>query len=445
MKTKVQQIPLWRQLQAAATVILAVRGGNSGTAAIDKIPSELRPGVQAITFHAWRNMGRAEALRDLLVKKRPGAPVDSLLCLALALVWNDDDAIYEPHTLVNQSVEAAKGSRDLRSHANFLNACLRRFLREKFALVSATEQNPVAAWNHPMWWIQKLQNERPGQWQSILHASNTQAPMTLRTNLRHTTPTRYHALLEQQGFDARLDPSGTIFLKNTVPVLALPGFTDGDVSVQDAAAQLAADLLSKHLKNHPSPKILDACAAPGGKTGHLLELLDAQVTALEIDAGRSTKIHQNLQRLGQIAKVQIGDATKPDSWWSGELFDAILLDAPCTASGIVRRHPDVRWLRRESDIEQLAGVQKQLLQTMWALLKPNGFLLYCTCSVFKAEGEQQAQTFLVNNTNAALLPSPGHLMPQNGVNTEVLKDNHPGNHDGFFYALFQKQSAKSAC
>ena len=156
---------------------------------------------------------------------------------------------------------------------------------------------------------------------------------------------------------------------------------------------------------------------------------------------RAQRIHQNLERLGLSAQVVCADARQPLDWWDGALFDAILLDAPCTASGIVRRHPDVRWLRRETDINQLGRLQKELLQAMWLLLKPGGILLYCTCSLFKAEGDGQTQTFLANNKDASLLPSPGHLMPQNGANTGVLTDNQPGDHDGFFYALLQKQAA----
>jgi 16S rRNA (cytosine967-C5)-methyltransferase len=439
MKHDVVGVPLWRQLQATASVVAAVRDGASGTAAVEAVSTELRPGVQALAFHVWRNLGRAEALRDLLVKKRPPAVVDALLCIALALAWQEDQAPYDAFTLVNQTVEAAKRTHGSRPHANFLNACLRRFLRERNALVAQTDSNPVALWNHPLWWVRKLQAERPLHWQDILRAANSHAPMALRVNRRRASPESYLETLTHIGVAAKLDPSGAVLLERAVPVTLLPGFSQGDVSVQDAAAQLAAGLLLKELKGSKPQKILDACAAPGGKTGHLLELTDGDVTALEIDAERSKRIQQNLDRLGLSAKVLTGNAAHLDAWWDGIHFDAILLDAPCTASGIVRRHPDVRWLRREADIAQLARLQKELLQVMWRVLKPGGHLLYCTCSLFKAEGEHQAQTFLANNNNAVLLPSPGHLMPQNGANGDVLTDNQPGNHDGFFYALFHKQ------
>lgn len=440
MKHDVMGMPLWRQLQATASVIAAVRAGVSGTAAVDAVGSDLRPGVQALAFHVWRNLGRAEALRDELARKRPPAHADALLCVALALVWQEAGAPYDGFTLVNQTVEAAKRTPGLAPSANFLNACLRRFLRERAALVSRTDANPVALWNHPLWWVRKLQTERPLHWQTILTAANAHAPMALRVNRRRFTNASYLAVLTEAGIAASLDPSGAILLDKAIPVHLLPGFVQGDVSVQDAAAQLAADLLLKFLKPSGPLKILDACAAPGGKTGHLLEIADGEVTALEIDAERAKRIGQNLDRLGLAAKVVIGDAIHLDAWWDGVPFDAILLDAPCTASGIVRRHPDVRWLRRETDIDQLARLQSKLLQGMWRVLKPGGFLLYCTCSVFKAEGAEQVEKFLANNNNVVLLPSPGHLMPQNSANGDLLTDNQPGNHDGFFYALFQKQS-----
>jgi len=221
----------------------------------------------------------------------------------------------------------------------------------------------------------------------------------------------------------------------------LPGFASGRVSVQDSAAQMAAPLLLGHVPAHQMHRVLDACAAPGGKTGHLLELGVPHVTALDVDSARCERIGQNLARLGLQAEVIAADAARPDLWWDGQLFDAILLDAPCSASGIVRRHPDVRWLRRETDIAQLGAIQARLLKVLWPLLRPGGRLLYCTCSVFKAEGQDQAQTFLAHNTNAVLLPSPGHLMPGTGANEGAVPDNPNGDHDGFYFALFEKRAA----
>jgi 16S rRNA (cytosine967-C5)-methyltransferase len=441
MNPKVESVPLWRQLNATATVIQAVREGASGTAAVERVPAELRPGVQALAFHVWRNLGRAEALRKMLANRLPPPAADALLCVALALAWNDGDAPYDMFTLVNQTVEAAKRHASIQPQANFLNACLRRFLRERDALVANTDADPVAVWNHPNWWIKRLQKERPTDWRDILATANRHAPMTLRVNVRKTHPMDYLAALSQAGIAVQSSIGSCIVLDRPVGVQHLPGFEQGLVSVQDSAAQMAAPLLLDGLPQGQGLRILDACAAPGGKTGHLLEISEGQVLALEIDAARTERISQNLGRLGLEAKVVTADAARPQDWWDGQLFDAILLDAPCTASGIVRRHPDVRWLRRESDIPQLAAVQKRMLQALWGLLRPGGRLLYCTCSLFLAEGDSQVQTFLTHNTDAVLLPSPGHLMPQNLTKADAVPDNGPGDHDGFYYALLQKQMA----
>ena len=223
----------------------------------------------------------------------------------------------------------------------------------------------------------------------------------------------------------------------------IPGLAEGLWSVQDSAAQCAAPLLVNASGNLKKSKlrVLDACAAPGGKTAHLLELLgpNAQVIALDIDAKRCERIDQNLQRLGLKAEIVVADAAQPKTWWDGQQFDAILLDAPCSASGIVRRHPDVRWLRRESDIKQLAAIQKNLLKTLWPLLKPGGRMLYCTCSVFRQEGELQVKTFVEHNTDCTLHPTLGHLRPQNSQTPAALVDNLAGDHDGFYYALLEER------
>lgn len=434
-------VPLWRQLQATAQVVQAVNQGTSGTAVLDQVAHDLRPAVQALAFHVWRNLGRARALRRLLATKAPPPAADALLCVALALAWRDIDAPYEAFTLVNQAVEAAKRSQSTRNQGAFINGCLRRFLRERDALVAATDTDLQARWNHPLWWILRLQKEYPDHWQLMLEAANAQAPMSLRVNQRKSNRERYLQALAADGIAVRPGTQDAILLDRAVPVQALPGFASGDVSVQDTAAQMAAPLLLQGLPLGAGSRILDACAAPGGKTGHLLELSDAAVIALDVDAQRCTRISQNLGRLGLSAKVVCADASKPDSWWDGQAFDGILLDAPCTASGIVRRHPDVRWLRRETDIAQLAHVQQRMLNVLWPLLKPGGRMLYCTCSVFRAEGDAQMQTFLAHNTGALLLPSPGHLMPQNGANAGDVPDNQTRDHDGFYYALLEKRMA----
>ena len=439
------QIPLWRQLQGAAGLLLAVRDGQSMTAALLDVDATLRPGVQALGFHALRWLGRAEALRQQLAKRPPPPEADALLCVALALAWNEKEAPYSSFVLVDQAVEAAKRSEATTHQASFINGCLRRFLRERDELVAKTDANPQAVWNHPQWWVDRVRKDHPEQWQTILRANNAKAPLILRINTIKTTVTQYLKALAAMNIEASTVGEQGVILANAVSVPSLPGYVEGHFSVQDAAAQLAAPLLLNGLLNAlPAGRklnILDACAAPGGKTAHLLELGDNNVTALDIDARRCERIAQNLHRLGLQAKIVVGDAAQPNTWWDGQLFDGILLDAPCTASGIVRRHPDVRWLRRPTDIAQLANIQAQLLQTLWSLLKPGGAMVYCTCSVFRAEGENQIQTFLVHHTDAQLMPSPGHLLPQTSAPGAVIHDNLMREHDGFYYALLQKHSA----
>ena len=438
------QVPLWRQLQGAASLLMAVRDGQSMTAALEDVDAALRPGVQSLGFHALRWLGRAEALRQQLAKRPPPPEADALLCVALALAWNEADAPYTPYVLVDQAVEAAKRSEATTHQASFINGCLRRFLRERDELVAITDKSPQAVWNHPQWWIDRVRKDHPDSWQAILRANNTRASLILRINERKTTPGQYLQGLAAINIEANLVGEHGVVLVNAQPIPSLPGFAEGHFSVQDAAAQLAAPLLVRGLAPlHGSGRlnILDACAAPGGKTAHLLELIDADVTALDIDARRCERIGQNLQRLGLQARIVVGDAGQPDTWWDGALFDAILLDAPCTASGIVRRHPDVRWLRRPTDIAQLAALQAQLLETLWPLLRPGGRLVYCTCSVFKAEGDAQIKTFVAHHTDAVFMPSPGHLLPQNGATSPLFPDNLAGEHDGFYYALLEKRNA----
>jgi 16S rRNA (cytosine967-C5)-methyltransferase len=434
--------PLWQQLQLVAGALAAVRTGVSGSVAFEAIDPALRPGVQALGFQVLRWLGRAEALRRHLAKRTPPPAADALLCSALALAWDAARSPYEPFTLVDQAVEAAKRNPVTRAQASFVNACLRRFLRERDELVTATNHEPVAQWNHPRWWLERLKRDHPRDWQHILAADNAQAPMTLRVNLRKTDVASYLRALEAAGLSGRRVGASGVQLVRARPVQQLPGFAAGECSVQDAAAQLAAPLLLEGLEKGATPlRVLDACAAPGGKTAHLLELAapgELEVTALEVDAARRRRIDETLARLGLTAKVVVADASRPASWWDGVPFDAVLLDAPCTASGIVRRHPDVRWLRREADVEQLAVLQSMLLAALWPTVRRGGRLLYCTCSVFYEEGSHQIEAFLAHNTDARLLPSPGHLLPQSGGNACGVPDNPLGDHDGFFYALLGK-------
>jgi 16S rRNA (cytosine967-C5)-methyltransferase len=435
--------PLHRLLSQTADAVQGVREGRSLTELLARVPAELRPGTQALSFAVLRRLGAAQAARALLAPKAPPPRVDALLLTALALLWPDPQQppAYTDHTLVDQAVDAARQRAP--ASAAFVNAVLRRFLREREALVTVAERDPQGAFNHPPWWIEKLRQDWPAQWQAILAANNLAPPMTLRPNGRQGTAAGYVERLAGQGIAAHLVAGAwphAVVLDKPVPVTALPGFAQGQVSVQDAAAQLAAPLL---LGAHaglppvqPGARVLDACAAPGGKTAHLLELQALELTALDADATRLVRVQENLNRLGLQATLKAADARQPASWWDGQPFDAILLDAPCSASGIVRRHPDVRWLRRPDDITALARIQAELLDALWPLLKPGGRLVYATCSVFRAEGQAQLDAFLQRQADAKSLDVPGftgHLLP--------LADNAVQGRsslDGFFYALIQK-------
>lgn len=427
------------QLHEVARCVLAVEQGRSLTEVLPQVSAGLRPGVQSLTFQVLRHLGTARAVSRLLARRPPAPASLALLHTALALLIGDGQgASYPPHTLVDQAVDAAKRGRDTRIQSGFLNACLRRYLRESQALLAQARQDPAALWNHPAWWIERVRGDHPGHWEAILAANNRPGPMALRVNRRRTTREAYAARLAELGIGASPLGEDGLLLASPQPVERLPGFDLGLCSVQDGAAQLAAGLLLEGREWGPGDRVLDACAAPGGKTAHLLERADLDLLALDVDPRRCERIHQNLQRLGLQAEVRAADAGEPAGWWDGRLFDAILLDAPCTASGIVRRHPDVRWLRRPGDVGQLVSVQQRLLETLWPLLKPGGRLVYCTCSVFRAEGQDQVDAFLERHTDALALPSPGHLRPWTVVANGEFNDNDPGGYDGFFYARMDK-------
>lgn len=446
-------LPLSVLLARCADAVAAVRQGRSLTDALAATPADERPGTQALAFTVMRRLGQAQVLRKHMVPKAPAAWVDALLLSALALAC---DTRYTSHTLVDQAVEACK--RRQKGASGFVNAVLRRFLREQASLQQLIASDEVARHNHPVWWIQRLKRDWPLHWEAILAANQQQAPLTLRANTRHGSSHAYRERLVQAGL---LAPSASgqatpaspgspasplgpdpIVLDQAVPVQQLPGFADGDASVQDAAAQLAAPLLLQAGGRllPPGSRILDACAAPGGKTAHLLELGDHDVTALDADPQRLSRVRDTLDRLGLKAHTLAADASRPLDWWDGRPFDAILLDAPCSASGIVRRHPDVRWLRRESDIDALTRTQDAILDALWPLLQPGGHLLYCTCSVFRAEGQERIDAFLQRTPGAQALPSPGHLLPVVEY-PDTPSDARPGDTgDGFYYALLAKPS-----
>jgi 16S rRNA (cytosine967-C5)-methyltransferase len=431
-------LPLARLLGHAADAVGAVRAGRSLNDALGRCPDAARPGTQALAFHALRWLGAAEVVRGRLAPKTPPPEVEPLLLVALALLWPPGSPPYAEHTLVDQAVAAAR-KRAPRS-AGFVNAVLRRFVRERQAVVAEALAEPLARFNHQPWWLDRLRADWPDRWQAIAAADNLHPPMILRVNARRTSAAAYAAELATKGISARPLGGQAVALERPMPVTQLPGFAAGVVSVQDSAAQRAAPLLlARPLAR--GARVLDACAAPGGKTAHLLELADLDLLAIDRDADRLARVDQTLARLGLAAETRVADAGAPADWWDGRAFDAILLDAPCSASGIVRRHPDIRWLRRADDLAALAATQRRLLDSLWPLLASGGRLLYATCSVFKAEGEAQIDAFLQRQGDAGPVadpPSPGQLLPLADNQDTHPSSGSPALADGFFLALLEK-------
>ncbi len=373
-----------------------------------------------------RWLGRTRALVALLAARGLSDPrLEALLCVALHQLIQERAA---PYAVVDHAVRAARRLGHDRA-AGFVNAVLRRFLREKDVLCREADRSPAARWSHPDWWIAALEAQY-GQAAAtrILEASLAHPPMTLRVNRRRLSPESALAMLHEAGLSAERTGPCALTLDKPVPVADLPGHADGMLSVQDAGAQWAAPLLDLH----DDQRVLDACAAPGGKTGHLLETADIDLTALDADAQRLDAVRHTLQRLGLPAAVIAADASVPAAWWDGRPFDRILLDAPCSGSGIVRRHPDAKWLRRPDDIARFARQQTNLLRALWQLLAPGGKLLYVTCSVFSGENTGVVDRWLELVPGARRLPLPEDFPGHAG---QLLPD--PA-HDGFFYALLEK-------
>lgn len=433
--------PLSSVLLSSAGVVEEVLDGRSLTEALADVDGALRPAVQAVSFHAMRYLGWADAVGRELVQRYPNVLFESLLLVSLTLLKAEGEAaaavpgmpVYAPHTVVDQAVTAASKARALAAFKGLLNGCLRRFLREREALAAAVADSPEAQWNHPGWWVKQLRVAYPQHWQAILLAANLPAPLTLRVNRRRASREQVLAAFQDAGLAAEPVGAAGLVVATPRPVVQLPGFAEGWWSVQDAGAQRAAELLAPA----DGMRVLDACAAPGGKTAHLLELADIDLLALDADAGRLERVGQNLDRLGlggDRVRLQAADAADLDAWWDGKPFDAVLADVPCTASGIVRRHPDIRWLRRENDLRRTAALQTRILDALWRTVAPGGRLLYVTCSVFPIEGTRQALEFLQRHPEARRLDAPGQLLP-------VAVDATPAEQqDGFFYALFAKPS-----
>lgn len=431
-KLRLKPDSLALSLYGAAQAVALVQSGTALPPALARVAQALdlsdgaRGAQQDIAYRSMRQWGRASALLQLLAARTPQPPpLGSLLCCSLAQLCQDDDAArpYTDFTLVDQAVAAAAADPKLAHAKGMVNAILRRFLRERDGLIKEVTQNPVARWNYPAWWIERLQAAYPQAWQGILEAGNLRPPLTLRVNRRHMRVPAYLQELAAQGIAARQIGADAVRLEQPLPVHAIPGFDQGRVSVQDAGAQLAAPLLDAQ----DGMRVLDACAAPGGKTGHLLECADIDLLALDADGERLQRITQNLQRLQLSACLLQADASSAD-WWDGQPFDRILADVPCTASGVVRRHPDIRWLRRPDDAARLATLSSQILDNLWRMVRPDGKLLLVTCSLWPEESEMQAQAFAARH-DAIRLAAPGQLLP--GANGEL-------DQDGLFYALFQK-------
>lgn len=432
--------PLARLLAAAADAVAAVQAGHSLNEVLERTPAALRPGTQALAFHTMRWLGAAKAAQEILVTRRAPAPLAPLLTVSLALLWPRAPELYAPHTVVDQAVACARKRHA--AGAGFVNAVLRRFLRERESLQARLENSSLEArWQHPAWWVQAVQRDWPDTWAARLAAAQQHPPMFLRVNARQDTAEGYVRALAEQGHGATALGPHTVVLERPLPVQALPGFAEGRVSVQDLSAQLAGPLLVGTGTDRlpPGAHVLDACAAPGGKTAHLLELADLDVLALDADATRLTRVTDTLARLHLQARTLAADARHTAQWWDGRPFDAILLDAPCSASGIVRRHPDARWLRRASDIPALARTQAELLDALWPLLAPGGRLVYATCSLFKAEGEQQLEAFLQRVPNAKCMPAPGHVGAVADNESAGPPPANPAGGDGFYYARVDKQ------
>lgn len=424
------------QLIAAHAVAEVLAGHNltvSMPRALRKVKSatpQQQAAAQDYSYLTLRFYAEAAAyLRALTPKPVTNERVHALLLVALAQLLHSRD---DDFTVVNQAVEAA-GKTGQRWAKGLVNAVLRNFLRQRERLQAGIAQREEVQFNYPQWWIDTLKQQYPQHWQTILEVGNSHPPMTLRVNLRKTDVAGYLQLLQEAGIKAHHLGGTAIQLQQPMPVHQLPNFDAGWVSVQDAGAQWAAPLLDLQ----PGQRVLDACSAPGGKTCHVLETCEVDLLSLDVETARLQRVHENLQRLGLQARVVAGNASQSE-WFDGQLFDRILADVPCSASGIVRRHVDMKWLRRPEDLATFASAQQEILSNLWQMLAKGGKLLYVTCSIFQQENEMQIQQFLTTHADAIRLPVafdaailPCHLW----IGGQLLPT---AEHDGLFYALLQK-------
>jgi 16S rRNA (cytosine967-C5)-methyltransferase len=390
--------------------------------------------LQELAYGTLRWYYRLDACLAHLLRKPLKARDADLRCLLLIGLYQLDQLALPERVAVHETVQAVH-TLDKVWARGLVNAVLRNFQRDRQQIELAIAGEPAAVHAHPRWLIERLQSDWPEHWQAILAANNTRPPLSLRVNQRCVTRAEYLEVLAEQGIDAAPieETSQGICLSKPMSVTRLPGFDTGNVSVQDGAAQLAAPLLQLA----PGMRVLDACAAPGGKTAHILEMeAQIEVTAIDIDAQRLARIHENLGRLGLHAELLASDAACPSGWWDGRSFDRILLDAPCSATGVIRRHPDIKLLRRPADIDALVQRQAALLNALWPLLAPGGMLLYCTCSVLGAENSRQIGAFLGQRKDASELP----ITDAWGQVCEHGRQILPGDHgmDGFYYACLTR-------
>jgi 16S rRNA (cytosine967-C5)-methyltransferase len=432
--------PLAEVLQGAAHVWARFAAGQSLDRALAAQPSSdplLRAAVQDVSYGAVRGRALSERAISELVTRPPAPDVQALLVVALAQLLAQRHA---SHTVVDQAVVAARARPATSGAAGFVNAVLRSFLRRRGELLDRLQPLEEVRYNAPRWWIDAVRAAQPDHWRDVLQSGLRAPALVLRVNRRRVSVERYLERLAAEGLDATRVGRAAVWLHRPTPVARIPGFVQGEVSVQDAGAQLAAEWLDVR----GGLRVLDACAAPGGKTAHLTELADLDLTAVEVDPGRARRIDENLERIGTTVRVVVADARTPANWWDRQPFDRILLDAPCTASGIVCRHPDIPWLRREADVANLATVQAELLEALWPLLRAGGRLLYVVCSVFSQEGSEQIARFVRRHPEAVFGPLPGgapavQLLPAAWLAGAWDPERPwPTLHDGFFYALLEK-------
>jgi 16S rRNA (cytosine967-C5)-methyltransferase len=430
--------------RAVAARILAqvISEGRSLSRAMESVPPTLsddRGLIQEMCYGVMREYHRLSVMVAGLLKKplkEKDSDVQALLLLGLYQLLH---MRVPDHAAVSETVAATVALKKPWARG-MVNGVLRNFQRQQESLIAQADATEPGRWSHPQWLIDALREAWPEDWQALLQANNQRPPMCLRLNVAKTNADDYLQLLEKQDVDAsRSEFTATaIRLQQPQDVTLLPGFAEGWLSVQDEAAQQAASLMM--LK--PGQRVLDVCAAPGGKTAHMLELAEVDMVAVDIDAGRLQRVEENLQRLNKTAQCVVGDARTPNEWWDGREFDGILLDAPCSATGVIRRHPDIKLLRRETDITTLVELQAQILDAIWPLLKPGGMLLYATCSVLPQENAEQVAAFVQRQTDAQLKEIKGQWGMSAAVGRQVLTGS--SGMDGFYYACLEKQLKKTA-